>query len=308
MELRHLRYFIAVAEHENVSRAALKLHVSQPGISRQIHDLEEEIGFQLFERSAKALRLTDAGKKFLDEARAVLQRADEAVKNARAVAGGEIHVGYAPSLTIQILPRALRVFQAKFPRTRVSLHDLSTEEMLSGLRAGKLHVSLMAHSPRKMLRGLQFRQLALYPICAALTPKHPLAKSKTISLAQLVDEPLIAYSQKDYPEYHEVLDELFHGLRQPRIAEEHDGITSIIAAVESGRGFALVPECAQFMAGSRVKLVPLNPAPKPVPVGAAWKDETEIVKQFIAAAEDGGASSPTNQGKKRGAGHYSGSQ
>src|ERR1041385_4469275 len=98
MELRHLRYFVAVAEEENVSRAALKLHVSQPGLSRQIRDLEDEIGLQLFERSAKSLRLTTAGRTFLREARAVLQRAEEAVKKARAAAGvyGEIHVGYAP--------------------------------------------------------------------------------------------------------------------------------------------------------------------------------------------------------------------
>ena len=154
MELRHLRYFVAVAEQENVSRAALKLHVSQPGISRQIHDLEEEIGFPLFERSAKALKLTEAGKTFLEEARAVLQRADDAVKNARAVAAGssEIHVGYAPSLTIQILPRALRAFQAKFPKARVSLHDLSTEEMLTELRSGKLQVALTVQSPAKIDR------------------------------------------------------------------------------------------------------------------------------------------------------------
>jgi LysR family transcriptional regulator, benzoate and cis,cis-muconate-responsive activator of ben and cat genes len=287
MELRHLRYFIAVAEQENVSRAALKLHVSQPGISRQIRDLEEEIGVQLFERSAKALKLTDAGRKFLDEARAVLQRADEAVKSARTVAagaGGEINVGYAPSLTIQILPRALRAFQAKFPKTRVTLHDLSTEEMLSGLRAGKLQLSLMVQPPRKMLRGLQFRELARYPTSVALAPKHPLAKSKTVSLEQLSREPLIVYSRKDYPEYHELLDELFTGLRMPHIAEEHDGITSIIAAVESGRGFALVPKCVEFMAGSRVKLIPLSPAPSPIPVGAAWKKETAAVKAFIEAA------------------------
>src|SRR5712671_6830300 len=100
MELRHLRYFIAAAEEENVSRAALKLHVSQPGISRQIRDLEDELGFQLFERSAKSLRLTEAGKFFLTEARAVLQRAEDAVKAAHAIAtgSGELHIGYAPSL------------------------------------------------------------------------------------------------------------------------------------------------------------------------------------------------------------------
>src|SRR5712691_10802572 len=102
MELRHLRYFVAVAKDENVSRAALKLHVSQPALSRQIRDLEQEIGFQLFQRSAKSVRLTDAGRVFLKEAQAVLQRTVEGIEAARAIAAGghgEIHVGYAPSLT-----------------------------------------------------------------------------------------------------------------------------------------------------------------------------------------------------------------
>ena len=118
MELRHLRYFVAVAEAENVSRAALKLHVSQPALSRQIRDLEEELGFALLERSAKSVRLTDAGKTFQGEARAVLQRVEEALKKTRAVATGgrgELHVGYAPSLTVRILPPTLRAFQAGSP-------------------------------------------------------------------------------------------------------------------------------------------------------------------------------------------------
>src|ERR1700723_128946 len=160
MELRHLRYFVAVAEEENVSRAALKLHVSQPGLSRQIRDLEDEIGFQLFERSAKSLRLTEAGKTFLTEARAILQHADDAVKKARAAMGGthgEIHVGYAPSLTVQILPSTLRAFQEKFPNVRVALHDLSTEEMLAQLREGKLHVALTVQPKAKLLRDLVFK-------------------------------------------------------------------------------------------------------------------------------------------------------
>src|SRR6266853_863710 len=100
MELRHLRYFIGVAEEENVSRAALKLHVSQPALSRQIRDLEDEIGFSLLERTAKSVRLTEAGRAFLDNARALLQNADEAVTKARAVAGAEpteLHVGYSPT-------------------------------------------------------------------------------------------------------------------------------------------------------------------------------------------------------------------
>jgi DNA-binding transcriptional LysR family regulator len=144
MELRHLRYFVAVAGEENVSRAALKLHVSQPALSRQIRDLEDEIGFKLFERSAKSVKLTAAGKTFLTEAQAVLQRAGEAVKAARAVATGshgELHVGYAPSLAVRILPPALRAFQEEMPRVRVKLHDLSIEEMHTGLRQGTLQLA-----------------------------------------------------------------------------------------------------------------------------------------------------------------------
>src|SRR5260370_104232 len=119
MELRHLRYFIGVAEEENVSRAALKLHISQPALSRQIRDLEDDLGFLLLERSAKSVRLTEAGRAFLTEAHAVLQRMEDAINAARVVATGgrnELNIGYAPSLTARILPPTLRAFQAEMPK------------------------------------------------------------------------------------------------------------------------------------------------------------------------------------------------
>src|SRR5580698_4288825 len=114
MELRHLRYFIAVAEEQNVTRAAARLHVSQPPLSRQIRDLEEELGVSLFRRTAKSLALTEAGKIFLNEARGVLLQTEKAVQAVRAVAAGDrgqMRVGYAPSLTVEILPKALREFE-----------------------------------------------------------------------------------------------------------------------------------------------------------------------------------------------------
>ena len=290
MELRHLRYFIAVAEEENITRAAARLHVSQPGLSRQIRDLEDEIGFPLLERSARSVRLTEAGRRFLTEARAVLQRAKDAVEAARAIASGmegEIHVGYAPSLTVQILPQALRTFQAEFPGVRVMLHDLSTEEMLSRLHDGKLQLALAVQPPRKMLRRLRFVELARYPLCVAVAPGHPLAGSRKVSLAQVVGEPLIVYSRKDYPEYHDSLEMLFKPVgHKPRIAEEHDGVTSLIAAVEADRGVALVPSCLACMAGPRLKLIPLSPAGQPIVVGAIRREgEVSVhVEKFIASA------------------------
>jgi DNA-binding transcriptional LysR family regulator len=293
MELRHLRYFVAAAEEENVSRAALKLHVSQPGVSRQIHDLEEEIGLQLFERGAKSLRLTRAGTVFLSEARAVLRRADEAVAKARAAAGaldGEINIGYAPSLTVQILPPALRQFHEQCPKVRAVLHDLSTEDMLSRLGSGQLQVALTVRPAAKLLRGLHFEELARYGMRVAVSPKHSLATASTIDLAQLAREPLVAYTRKDYPEYHTMIEKLFAAVgRKPRIEGEHDSVTSLIAAVESGNGFALVPECLSCMVGSRLKLIPLHPALPPLPVGAIWRKDSrpELVNAFIAAAKAG---------------------
>ena len=290
MELRHLRYFVAVAEEENVSRAALKLHVSQPGLSRQIRDLEDEIGFQLLERSAKSVRLTAAGKVFLTEAREVLLHADAAVNKARAVAhggSGEIHVGYAPSLTVQILPPMLRAFQGEFPHVRVTLHDLSSEEMLTQLGTRKLQVALTVRPPAKLLRGLSFAEIARYAMVVAVAPNHPLAKLKAITLQQVAPEPLIGLNRKDYPEYHAETKKLFAAVRlKPSFAEEHEGGTGIITAVEAGRGIALVPSSLACIVGTRVKLIPLKPALPPIPVGAVWlkENESELVKKFIAAA------------------------
>jgi len=158
LELRHLRYFVAVAEEENVSRAASRLQVSQPGVSRQIHDLEDEIGFSLFERNGKSVRLTAAGKIFFGEARDILERTSDAVKKAGRASQAEINVGYAPSHTVEILPRALRGFRSSFPEVRVTLHDLSAEEMLPLLLQKKLDVALTL-SPHKLPRELDMKEL-----------------------------------------------------------------------------------------------------------------------------------------------------
>ncbi len=272
MELRHLRYFIAAAEAENVSRAAMRLHVSQPALSRQIRDLEEELGFALFERSPKSVRLTEAGKVFVREAGAVLQRVEEAVTTARAVAfgaGPELHIGYAPSPTVRLVPATLRACQAQMPKARIRLHDLSTQEMLTGVREGKLDLALLVHPNQAMLRGLHFEELARDTMCLAVPPKHHLASLRAASLAQAAGEPLVIFSRKDYPEYHEYLEALFATVKaRPRIVEEHDSSASLIAAIESGAGVAVVPRSFSCSAGPRLKLVPLSPVPSPLVIGA----------------------------------------
>jgi DNA-binding transcriptional LysR family regulator len=290
MELRHLRYFVAVAEEENVTRAAARLHVSQPPLSRQIRDLEDELGVALFEHGAKAVWLTEAGRVFLVEAKAVLKRVDEAVHVAKAVGkgqSGEIHVGYAPSLTVGLLPRALKYFQETNSGVRVQLHDLSTQEMLRGLRDGKLQVAMMVQVSPKVMGELAFEELARYAICVAVHPMHPLARARKIGLEQIAKERLIAFTLADYPEYHAWLAGLFAKFpRTPQIVEEHDSVTSLIAAVEAGRGVALVSQCLDCLAGPRLKIRPLHPAPTPMVVGIAHRKEAKPpVAEFIAAAK-----------------------
>lgn len=263
MELRHLRYFAVVAEELNITRAAARLHISQPPLSRQIRDLEDELGVKLLERGGKSLRLTPAGMIFHDEARAILARVEEARRTLRAFSGEKdtLRIGYAPSLSVEILPKALREFERLSPGTRVALHDFSTEEMFAGLRAGTLDAALMIQPDRPKIDGVEFRELARYAVCVAVAPSHPLATAQSPGLRLIFRERLIIYDRKEYPEYFRWLKKLCGGVVIP--AEEHDSATSLIASVESGRGIALVPETFSCFAGSRlaVRKVARPPAP-----------------------------------------------
>jgi DNA-binding transcriptional LysR family regulator len=272
MELRHLRYFVAVAQEENVSRAALKLHISQPALSRQMRDLEEDLGVILLERTAKSVRLSEAGRAFLPEAKAILERAEEGRKAVRDFAGAAgLNIGYAPTLTVRFLPPALRAFQKERPSVRVKLHDLSSEEMLAGLRAGKLQLALMVRPRAARLRGLRFEGLVRDRMCLAVALNDPLAKQEAAKLEALVSQPLVGYSREDYPEYHELVKAIFSKSRlKPHFVVEHDSVSSLITAVEAGVGVALVPESLNCLAGPRLRLMPITPTPAALIVGAAW--------------------------------------
>lgn len=304
MELRHLRYFVTVAEGLNFTKAAARLRVAQPALSRQIKDLEEELGAKLLERGSRAVRLTEAGAYFLPEAKAVLQRVEEARQTVRAVARGErgeVHVGYAPSPTVELLPCMLHAFQNEAPGVRVTLHDLSSEEMLRGLGEGKLHVCLMVQPAAKSLRSLKFELLHEYAQCVALWPSHPLARGKQIKCEQLVNEPFVAYDRADYPDYHGLLEELFAPLgKKPRIVEEHGSGSGLVAAVEVGRGVAIVPSCMAMLTGGRLKLLPLMPPPAPLRVGAAYDPDRlpPAALKLLVAAREAGRTMPTRKQAK----------
>src|SRR6266852_5256427 len=256
---------------ENVSRAALKLHVSQPALSRQIRDLEDELGFSLLERTAKSVRLTDAGRAFLDNARALLQNADEAVTKARAVASAEpteLHVGYSPTPTAEILPKTLRAFQAAMPNVHVRLHDWSNKDILEGIRDGRLQLGLIVPPAKaSALPDLRYEELFHERVCVAVAPQHPFARRRAIPLAEVAAEPLIGLTREDYPNYYDLLSVTFSKVKQkPRVIEEHDSMPGVLSVVEAGSGVAVAVDFG-YSFGNRVKFLHLTPEPKPFSVG-----------------------------------------
>lgn len=295
MELRHLRYFIAVAEHLNFTKAAAKLRVAQPALSRQVRDLEDEIGVQLLERGPRFVRLTQAGEAFLAESRTVLQHAADAVKTAQSfVSGerGEIHIGYAPSPTVELLPRALRLFQDACPAVRVTLHDLSAQEIVDGLHAGRLDAALCVRARPRDMRGIDFIELRTYPFRLAVAAGHRLARAACVDLAKIRPEKLLIYTRKDYPDYAAMLEGMFTGrIVMPEVAEEHDSATGLLAAIGAGHGVAIVPSVLSRLAGPGLKFRPIRPAPSPVSVGAAHlaKRPSCLALRFVEAAARIGA-------------------
>jgi LysR family transcriptional regulator, benzoate and cis,cis-muconate-responsive activator of ben and cat genes len=272
VELRHLRYFVAVAETENVSRAALKLHVSQPALSRQIRDLEDEIGFSLLERTAKSVRLTDAGRAFLDNARALLQNADEAIAKARAIASvepSELHVGYSAENTVEMLPKTLRTFQQARPNVHVRLHDWNNKDIVDGIRDGRLQLGLIVPPVRaSALHDLRYEELFHVRVCVVVAPQHPFAGRGAIPIAEVAAEPLIGLTREDYPGYYDYVAMIFSKVKQkPRVVEEYDSYNGIMSAVEAGTGVALGGDVFRNSLGNRLKFLHLTPEPKPVAVG-----------------------------------------
>lgn len=272
MELRQLRYFVAVAEAGNISRAAQRIFLTQPALSRQIKALEEAIGQRLLERAAHSIRLTPAGEVLLREARELLRHADQVWETVRATGRGtRLRVGYAPSLASGLLSAAVEGFSRAHPGARIELFDLSTAEMRAGLENDTLDVAVTAgqDSPG---RGVEWTPLIRSAWRLAVNRRHPLARRARVTAAEAAREPLLLYCRRDYPEYWETVNRWLksRGAR-PRMAGEYDGADSLLAAVESGLGVALVSARTAHLFPRRVRWKPLAEGPPPLCIAAGCR-------------------------------------
>jgi DNA-binding transcriptional LysR family regulator len=238
MELRHLRYFVAVAEAEHFGRAAAELHVSQSPLSRQIAQLEEEIGAELFVPSGRGVKLSPAGRNFLEGARATLARAAAQGRTGTLVVGFEGGLAYTSGL----LPRIVQSFRARHPHVEVRLLPLSSDDQVAALEDGKISLGYGYHLPEEHLL-VHVRVLFRDRVCVVMSKKHPLATRRTLRVADLKNERFILTPRKESPRLYDDVVAAFraHGHTLQIAYEEADG-EALLTLVASGEGLSFFAE------------------------------------------------------------------
>jgi DNA-binding transcriptional LysR family regulator len=295
IELRHLRYFITVAEELHFGHAAQRLHMAQPPLSQQIKQLETLLGFQLFERTKRSVELTEAGLVFLSESRNLLKQLDQAVETGRQVSRGEqgqLVLGFVSSAAYNVLPELLRAFRAEVPQVRLELHELPTTQQVQGLQAGKIDVGLLR--PPVEDKTLNLRVIKREPMVVALPEAHPLSGSPSeqtpeqtqIELASLAQEPFILFPRLLSPRaYDQIISLCQQAGFSPNVVQEAMQMQTIVSLVAGGMGIAIVPISLQNMQRTGVVYKPLvEPAPC-AEVAVAWRQTSATVERFLAVVQ-----------------------
>jgi LysR family transcriptional regulator, benzoate and cis,cis-muconate-responsive activator of ben and cat genes len=249
MELRHLRYFVAVAEERNFTRAAERLHIAQPPLSRQIQQLEEDLGVTLIEKGVRPLRLTEAGAFFLAHARPLLDQVRDLRTMTQRVGKLErtLSVGFVASTLYGLLPDIIRRYRESHPEVDVTLHEMTTVEQLKALKEGRIDVGFgRLKSEDTSIRRILLRE---EPMVVALFPGHRLAeKEGTLRLTELVHEALLVYPKAPRPSF---ADQVLAAFREANLTPDH--VTEVrelqiaMGLVAAGQGIAVVPESVQGM-------------------------------------------------------------
>jgi DNA-binding transcriptional LysR family regulator len=291
VELRHLRYFVGVANTLNFRAAAENLHVSAPALSRQIKDLEEEMGLRLFDRDTTKVRLTDAGVVFVDEARALLARASRAQEMAKDTVRSEtcsLRVGYNSALLAEHMPECLLTFAAKYPRVHVELVDLNSAEQIAAIRRGDVQLAFVA--PEKgweMPPGLASAPLYSARMQAVLGRGHRLASGSAVSLADLAGERMLAISGPRWHIHQLHILRIFKafGLAPPEITEVErlDALLTMVAARE-GVTMLIWRRCMAFP--NQIVISPLKESGRELNLNirALWRKprDSVVLQGFLA--------------------------
>ena len=246
MDLRHLKYFIAVAEELNIGRAALRLHISQPPLTRQIQQLEEELGVQLLLRTPRGVELTQAGEMFLEESRNIRSLVEHAVEQTKRAGQGKLgrmDIGIFGTGILSAIPKVLNLFRDTHPDVRVVLHTMHKDEQVEALRQKRISVGFNRMLPQ--LPDINTELVMMEPLYLAVNQSHPLSQLSTVSFMELAKHPLVLFPTGGRPNFVDKVMELCRNMGfTPEISQVVGDALTGIALVAGGFGITVVPESA----------------------------------------------------------------
>ena len=288
MELRQLRYFVAVAEELHFRRAAVRLHISQPPLSQQIRQLEDELGYPLLARTRRRVELTPAGEAFLRDARALLAELDGAVETARRIDAGQtgrLRVNFVGSALLSIVPGIVQRFRAARPSVEIELHERSTIEQLRAISAGVVDVGLV-RPPIDDIPEVRTETVLTERTVAALPAGHELTSLRRIPLHRLGSEPLVMFPRSQAPGFHDLLmSSMSAPGTHPQVVQYAPEMLTIIGLVATGIGVSLVPASVTRLALDGVTYRPVAGAPRAELIAIVRaSDDSPLVRAFIEHA------------------------
>jgi len=284
-ELSQLRCFVAAAEELHFGRAAERLHMTQPPLSRQIQILERVLGVQLLARTSRIVRLTPAGRKFLPEARRILQLAESATVSAQRTAAGEtgsVTIGFTAVAGYRFLPELIIAARERLPDVDFDLHEMVTAEQVDALVSHRIDIALLRPPVRREFESIRVMR---EPLLVALPANHRLAKGRLPTLADFDRQPFVMYSPHEAQYFYDLLAAIFSKAGvAPRYVQHMSQVHAILALVRAGLGAALVPAAAASLRFQRVALRPIETRPpRPVELFMAWErtNDNPVLPAFV---------------------------
>jgi len=295
MELRHLRYFVMAAEETNISRAAARLNVSQPAVSRQIRDLEAEWDVDLFEREPQGLRLTPAGEVALTQAKDLLLRAQQLGEALQpfSASGRQItlKVGFIPTVLPGLLAEGLKQLNQAQPDVCIQITEMHPAEQIAALRTGELDMALPGTPSVKIKEEFFHRTLRITPLAMVVPRDHLLARKRSVKLSEFARDSFLTLDESRFPGREKMHQRLFKIARiKPRVTLHASGLNELLGLVGSGAGVALAPMDLNRMQSTGVKFLKLSRPTMNFSSSAVWRDsdyrvQVESLVEILASLE-----------------------
>jgi DNA-binding transcriptional LysR family regulator len=288
MELRHLRYFVAVAEELSFTRAARRLNIAQPPLSHQIRQLETELGVALFHRTKREVRITEAGHAVLQEARCALaqaRRVEIVAQRAAQGLAGRLNIGFSSSLPHTKLPGMLRVCRSRFPEIALTLHEHTTEKQIELLSAGEIDVGFLRLPLDNAPASLTIKPILREPLLLAMPRGHSLGRRHTVAIQSLREEPFILLPRDAAPGLHDqIIGMCIRAGFRPNVVQEASQVQTIISLVSAGLGVSIVPASIRSLHGEQVLYRRLSGAASMTATAVAYEkaNRSMVLRTFLS--------------------------